>query len=150
MILTQKGKAERVIVLEETFRASSDKVFKAWTKPESLKKWFMAGEGVTVLEAQVDLQLGGRYQLDVQYPGYDASSITGEFLLVKQSEELSYTWLTEVLQGRTTQVDVRFEDLDTGSKITLTHAVFLNEHEMQLHIEGWKGCIGRLHQFLDS
>ena len=38
MIITKKGLQESTIQIEENFRASKEKVFKALTKPESLKK----------------------------------------------------------------------------------------------------------------
>jgi len=148
MNITTQGKFDETIVLEETFRAPRDKVFKAWTKPEALKNWFMADDSVTVTDAQVELREGGPYYIEVKFPGYDPSRIEGEFLLVKTNDKLAYTWLTPPLQGRKTKVEVRFEALDKGSKIYLTHGEFKTEEELQLHLDGWKGCIGKLQEYL--
>ncbi len=150
MIITKKGAKENTIVIEENFRASREKVFKAWTKPESLKKWFMADEGVVVQDAMVDLHVDGKYFIQVLFPGFDPSSIHGKFLKVEDSEHLEYTWLTEVLNGRTTLVSVQFINLEQGSKIHLSHGEFENEQEMKLHIDGWKGCLSQLHTYLKS
>ncbi len=70
MIITKKGATGSTIKIEETFRAPREKVFKAWTTPESLKKWFMADEGVVVTDAKVELQVGGTYLISlwVKFP----------------------------------------------------------------------------------
>jgi len=148
MVITKKGAAESIIAIEETFRAPKEKVFKAWTTPESLKKWFMADEGVLVKKATVELYVGGAYRIDVMFPGNDSTSINGEFLKVIIPNLLEYTWLTPVLNGKTTKVDVAFKDLEQGSKIYLSHGEFENEDQMKLHIDGWKGCLSRLHEHL--
>lgn len=150
MIITKKGINDRVIFIEETFRAPRDKVFKAWTKPESLKKWFMADEGVVVTDAAVHFEVGGTYFIEAMFPGFDPTRIEGAFLKVIMSEVLEYTWLTPVLKGRTTKVKVTFQDQDQGSKIHLYHAEFENENEMQLHIDGWKNCLAKLNEHLES
>lgn len=148
MNISTKGLDNRTIYIEEIFRAPYDKVFKAWTTPESLKKWFLAEDGVTVINAELDLEVGGSYLIEVLYPGYEPSKISGEFLEVKKPNSLEYTWLTPVLNGRKTKVDVEFIALDSGSKIQLTHGEFNTTEEMQLHIDGWKGCIRQLSKFL--
>lgn len=150
MLITKKGTNESTIQVEEEFRAPKDKVFKAWTNPESLKKWFMADDNVKVLDAAVALQVGGAYFIEVLFPGYDPSKIEGVFSKVDQPNQLGYSWLTPVLNGRKTNVEVRFEDHGIGSKIYLSHGEFLNENELQLHLEGWKGCIGKLHEHLEE
>lgn len=148
MIITKKGIKENIITIEETFRAPREKVFKAWTTPDSLKKWFMADKGVIVKDAEVNLEVGGDYFINVVYPGYDPTSIDGSFQKVKIPERLEYTWLTPVLNGKTTIVEVSFINQEKGSKIQLSHGEFQSEEEMKLHIEGWKGCLGKLHEHL--
>ncbi|MBD81183.1 MAG: hypothetical protein CL840_19855 [Crocinitomicaceae bacterium] len=150
MIISKKGTNQRTVSIEESFRAPKEKVFKAWTTPDSLKKWFMAEEGVVVQDAKVDLQVGGAYFIEVIYPGYDPTSIDGEFIHVLVPNELEYTWLTPVLNGKTTKVEVSFVDQEQGSKILLSHGEFENEEQMKLHIEGWTGCLGNLHEYLNS
>ncbi|MFY0598156.1 MAG: SRPBCC domain-containing protein [Cyclobacteriaceae bacterium] len=150
MIITKKGATESIIHIEETFRAPREKVFKAWTKPVSIKKWFMADEGVIVTDVEVNLRVGGTYFIEAAFPGYDPTKIDGEFLRVEQPTALEYTWLTPVLKGRKTKVDVTFEDSGNGSKIRLSHGEFEDENEMQLHIHGWKECLSRLSDYLGN
>lgn len=150
MIITQKGNTNSSeILIEQNFRAPREKVFKAWTKPESLKKWFMADEGVIVNNAAVDLQVGGSYFIETIFPGYDPSKIEGSFQLINTPSSLQYSWITPILNGRFTQVNVEFLEAEKESIIKLSHKTFLNENEMKLHLEGWRGCLNKLTQFLE-
>jgi len=148
MIITSKGDFENTIALEETFRAPKDKVFKAWTTPDSLKKWFMAEDGVTVTDVNLALEVDGAYSIKVIFPGDFASSIDGNFIKVAINEALEYTWTVPQMEGRQTYVDVTFRDLEQGSKINLSHGKFKSEEELQLHFDGWTGCIRKLHEYL--
>lgn len=150
MIITKKGPHKGTIIIEEDFRAPKEKVFKAWTTPESLKKWFLAEEKVKVVDVEIKLENEGSYFIEVLYPGYDPSRIEGIFLKVEKPEELEYTWLTPVLEGNTTIVTVTFMAKEKGSKIYLTHGEFKREDQMQMHIDGWKGCLSNLHSFLSE
>jgi len=148
MILRKTCPHESTIQLEEVFRAPREKVFKAWTTPESLKKWFLAEEGVAVEDVEINLYIKGSYFIQVRYPGFDSTSIKGKFLQVNTTQYLEYTWLTPALKGKITTVEVSFEVLDQGSKLFLSHGEFANKDEMNLHIKGWKECIKHLHGFL--
>jgi len=148
MNISRKGEFNNTIVVEENFRAPRGKVYKAWTSPESLKKWFMAEDGVIVTDASVDLRVEGKYSIEVLFPGNEASRIDGHFLKVIIDDFLDYTWTVPLLNGRNTKVEVEFMDQDKGSKILLSHGEFKDEKELQLHLEGWKGCIAKLHEFL--
>jgi uncharacterized protein YndB with AHSA1/START domain len=108
----------------------------------------MAGEGVVVTDVEVNLHVGGTYFIEAVFPCYEPTKIDGEFLKVEQSDLLEYTWLTPVLNGRKTKVDVAFHDMEQGSKILLSHGEFENENEMQLHIHGWKEYLSRLTSLL--
>ena len=148
MIITKKGASDNILEVEESFRAPKEKVFKAWTTPESLKKWFMADEGVIVKDAEVNLHVQGTYFIKVVFPGFDPTPIEGEFIKVEIPSALEYSWTTPVLNGRITKVDVVFLDQEQGSKILLSHGEFENEAEMKLHLDGWVGCLGKLHELL--
>lgn len=151
MNLNRVAEDTRIVHLIEEFRAPRDRVFKVWTEPGLLRKWFMAEDGWTVTAAEVDLQVGGAYHLSVS-PGEGDSdmAIDGVFRVVQNPDYLEYTWLVAVLKGRETLVQVRFIELESGSKIDLSHGVFESAEERQLHLDGWTGCMRRLHILLQS
>jgi uncharacterized protein YndB with AHSA1/START domain len=55
------------IIFTKTFNASPEAVWKAWTDPEMIKKWW-GPEGFTAPSAKVDLKVGGKYVYAMQGP----------------------------------------------------------------------------------
>ncbi len=77
--------------LTRTFAASREKVFRAWTDPEELKKWF-GPIGYSTLIAEVDLRVGGKYRLGMRkLPDGDIFYLTGTYREVRTPEKLVYT-----------------------------------------------------------
>ena len=77
--------------LRRVIKASRDKVFAAWTRPELLVQWWGPGP-VTCPEAQIDLREGGEYRLANLETDGSITWISGRFELVRAPEELAYTW----------------------------------------------------------
>jgi uncharacterized protein YndB with AHSA1/START domain len=55
------------LVLERTIPVSPDRVYRAWTDPELLKKWFTPAPWKTA-DVDIDLQPGGRFNSVMQSP----------------------------------------------------------------------------------
>jgi uncharacterized protein YndB with AHSA1/START domain len=66
-----------MLQINRIYRASRERVFRAWTEAEQLKKWFAVAEGFTIPIAEVDLTVGGKYRLGMQPPGDDGVLIVG-------------------------------------------------------------------------
>ncbi len=46
-------------VVERTYQASPERVFRAWADPERKRRWFAEGEGFTVESFELDFRVGG-------------------------------------------------------------------------------------------
>jgi uncharacterized protein YndB with AHSA1/START domain len=57
------------LVIERNLSASPEKVFDAFTDPDQLTKWWWP-HGFTCLAADVDLCVGGRYRLAMEWPDF--------------------------------------------------------------------------------
>ena len=49
------------LVLKRTFRAEPERIWKAWTDPEILKKWW-GPRGFTTPVSEIDFRVGGSYE----------------------------------------------------------------------------------------
>ncbi len=58
---------ENGVVITRTFNSPRELVWKAWTEPEMIMKWW-GPEGFTSPSAKVDLQVGGKYIYAMQGP----------------------------------------------------------------------------------
>ena len=133
--------------LTRVIRAPREKVFAAWTDPETLKQWWGPGP-VTCPEAHVDLREGGAYRLANLQPDGSITWISGRFQRVREPEELVYTWTVSILPGEPTLVRVRFLPHPDGTEMTLVHERFAVEAVRDMHLEGWGGCLDKLEKLL--
>lgn len=56
--------SEREIVMTRTFDAPRTLVFKAFTKPDLLKRWLLGPPGWSMVVCEVDLRVGGKYRYE--------------------------------------------------------------------------------------
>lgn len=132
-----------------TFAASREKVFRAWTDPEELKKWF-GPVGYSTLIAEVDLRVGGKYRLGMRkLPDGDIFYLTGTYREVRTPEKLVYTWFWEnEPELGETFVTVEFRARGNSTEVVVTHELFPNQKMRDDHDKGWNSCLDRLVQAL--
>lgn len=140
-----KPSLETTLHLTRTFAAPREKVFRAWTDPEALKKWW-GPEGYATPIAQVDLRVGGGYRLGMRkLPDGDLFYLAGTFREVRPPERLVYTWTWEgEAEFGETLVTVEFRARGSSTEIILTHQLFPSEKARQDHEKGWSSCLDRL------
>jgi len=141
--------AENTLRLKRTFAAQREKVFRAWTEPEALKKWFAPTDNHSTPFAEVDLRVGGRYRIDIKDPAGKLFRLGGTFREVRPPEKLVYTWAWEGdADIGETLVTVEFRDLGKSTEVALTHELFPDEKALKNHEWGWSGGLDRLSRIL--
>ena len=98
--MTEDPTAGKRVIVRRVIAASQERVFRSWTEPEQLKRWWGPG-GFSCPAAEVDLRPGGTYRLVMLAPGgAPEMSVTGTYDLRAQdgSTELTFR-LTVTLKG---------------------------------------------------
>lgn len=142
-----------MLKINRLYRASRERVFRAWTDPNELKQWFAVAEGFTTPIADVDLRVGGRYRLGMQPPGDDGVLIVGGiYQQISPPEKLVFTWRWESPNEDEpeTLVTVEFHEQGNGTEVILKHELFIDIPQRDKHGEGWIGCMDHLERFLES
>ncbi|HEY4375310.1 MAG TPA: SRPBCC family protein [Burkholderiales bacterium] len=79
------------LVLERTVAAPPAKVWKAWTKPEHVVKWFTPAPWVTT-HCEIDLRPGGRFYTRARGPeGPEGEHVSACYLEVVENQRLVWT-----------------------------------------------------------
>ncbi len=78
------------LVLERTTDVAPELIYKAWTEPEHLKKWFCPKPWMTI-EAELDLRPGGIFRTVMQSPQGDKFPNVGCVLEVVKNRKLVFT-----------------------------------------------------------
>src|SRR3954467_5415136 len=102
------------LLLTRFYAVAPEKVWRAWTEPEALRIWFGQADAAD-WKAQLDVRVGGRYQLMMREPSGHYFSVRGVYREVIACERLSFTWeqRDSPFDGDSL-VTVAFEALDNG------------------------------------
>jgi uncharacterized protein YndB with AHSA1/START domain len=126
--------------------APRDAVFRAWTAPEALMRWWVPFPGMSVPAAEVDLRPGGRYRLTMRNSKGEEFHLHGVYREVRPPERLVYTWRwqgTEHDGDGETLVTVDFEASGATTLLHLTHEQFPDADVRERHGIGWGGVLDR-------
>ena len=78
------------LVLQRELDVSPEKVWNAWTDPESIKHWF-APKPWTITECHVDLRPGGAFTSTMRSPEGDEFPNSGCYLEIVPNQKLVFT-----------------------------------------------------------
>ena len=136
------------VTFERTYDAPVEKVWKAWTDPRQLKKWW-GPDNVSIPECEVDLRVGGRFYI-VMEAGEAMGEYKGtrwpmdaKFTAVEPNSKLSYeakAWTEgddEATLIEQTQ-EITFTEEDGKTKMTLKVTVKSIGPKAGAAIEGMK------------
>ena len=136
--------AKPTLKITRTYAAPREKVFRAWTDSEVMKKWFAPSDDFAVPEVQVDAKVGGRYRIVMRSPDGEYHRVSGVYREYAPPARLVFTWAWESTPERESLVTVEFKDLGTSTELILTHERFADAEARDKHQQGWNGCLGRL------
>lgn len=149
------------ITLTREFDAPVEAVWRAWTDPEQLMRWW-GPVGFTAPTAEIDLRVGGKYVYCMRSPEGEDVYSAGTFLKVEPFEELVYTDSFADSEGnivdpavygvdyypQPTRVTIRLEDLGGRTRLTLTHSGLPAGEHSEMASAGWSSSLDKLAAFL--
>jgi uncharacterized protein YndB with AHSA1/START domain len=135
--------------LERTFAAPPEEVFRAWTDPELLRRWWAAQPTWESPLAETDVRVGGRYRLSMRDPDSgDEHTVAGEYVEVDPPHRLVYTWTWEGADEDSPSagsiVTVEFRGDGGSTTVVLTHDGITDGQSRENHAHGWSGCLDNL------
>ena len=142
--------AKHSVRVARTIHASPEQLFKAWTDPQALRKWWrMDAEGSAFTEASMELKVGGRYRLGMKTPDGVIHVAVGEYREITPPTRLAFTWDWEDSGAKVgeTLVTIVFKDLGNGrTEVVLTHDRFMDANRASHHEQGWVQLLKMLDQ----
>ena len=57
------------LTLKRTFAAPRERVFRAWTDPKELARWFAPSPDHSSVVPEFEFKVGGKYRLEVRHQG---------------------------------------------------------------------------------
>jgi len=136
--MTEENVAQDAVVIERSFAAPVELLWRLWTEPEHFAAWY-GPAGARVVVAKMDVRVGGArlVGMEVDTPGGPVRMwLVGEYREVAAHKRIVYTESLADAEGNalsldergmphghptTTEVTVEFSDLDGRTKLVLTH-----------------------------
>ncbi|MEA2632622.1 MAG: hypothetical protein QOE66_2841 [Chloroflexota bacterium] len=131
------------LVFERTFDAPRELVWKAFTDPKLVPRWW-GPHGTTTTVVEMDVRPGGTWRYISRAPDRDDVVFHGEYLAVEPPERFKWTFLFEV-EGFGDQGGpgtYTFEDVDGKTRVTaISHFGSAEEMDGALATGMIKGAI---------
>jgi uncharacterized protein YndB with AHSA1/START domain len=137
------------LIVNRTFNAPRERVFRAWTVAAEMDRWFSPDPAATT-KSSVDLRVGGAYQIELLQEGR-AFGAHGIYREIHPPERLVFTWNAVncgTVVAEETLVTVEFFEAGDKTQVTLTHQGFPSEEMRDRHTQGWDSCLGQLESVL--
>lgn len=158
------NKSNNELIITRVFDAPRERVWKAWTDSEMLKRWW-GPKGFSSPVAKFDLKVGGKYLNCMRSPeGKDYWS-TGVYREIMEPERLIMTDSFADQEGNVVpathyglgadfplemQISVMFEEQTGRTKLTLKHSgtAGVNEKDLSDMEQGWNQSFDKLAELL--
>lgn len=138
------------IIVEGFLAASTKTVFRAWTDPEIVMKWF-GPRPHSLLSAKIDLRVGGVWRFVMRDDEQEIMGFEGEYLVIDPHRHLVMSWskFIKVLSGpheasSISKVDITLTEKGTGTDIRIVHSAIADPSTRIGFTDGWEHGIRNL------
>jgi uncharacterized protein YndB with AHSA1/START domain len=144
-----KVREKPFLALDRTYPVAPEKVWRAWTDPEAVKRWWGPTPGEPVSVAELDVRVGGRFRIVFGGPDGKAHECAGVYREVVPNRKLVFTWCwPNSTPERVSVVTISFLASGKGTELSFRHAQLFDEKARDDHKRGWTGLLEKLDQYL--
>jgi uncharacterized protein YndB with AHSA1/START domain len=141
---------DRELVFSRVFDAPRSVVFRAWTDPQQVAKWW-GPQGFSVAFLEMDVRPGGAWRKCMRSPESVDYWRRGVYREVVEPERLVFTYISDDPAsdpGHETIVTVIFADHGAKTLMTFRQAEFESVAARDSHQGGWSSCMERFAAYL--
>ena len=142
---TVERKSEHEQVVTRTFNSPARIVFKAWTRPELFRRWWVpTSMGMSLRSCEMDVRVGGKYRLEFEP---DAVAFFGTYREVIPDSRL--VWTNEEGGEGGPVTTVTFEEKG-GKTLLVMHEFYPSKEALDAAITGAADALGETFDQLDE
>jgi uncharacterized protein YndB with AHSA1/START domain len=137
------------LALKRNYPVAPEKVWRAWTDPQALRKWWGPGGNDPVSVAELDVRVGGRFRIVFGGAEGREHECAGVYREVVPDRKLVFTWCwPNSTPDRVSQVTIFFKPVAGGTDLEFLHEQFFDEAARDGHQRGWSVSLVKLERFL--
>lgn len=139
------------LTLQRHYPVAPEKVWRAWTDAEAVKRWWGPGPGEPVSLAELDVRVGGRFRIVFGGPEGKMHECAGVYKEVVPNRKLVFTWSwPNSTPERVSVVTIVFEAVGKGTELLFKHEQLFDEKVRDDHQRGWSSSLDKLDAFLKT
>jgi len=129
--------------IRKTIHAPREAVFKAWTTPDSIKRWFSSAEA-PVRQVEIEPRNGGRLVIACDYQG-GVWKLDGRITECVAPRRLAFTWVSDDIPASVgSLVTVDLEERDGRTELVLRQTGFPTAAKRGENEGGWNELMAHL------
>lgn len=132
-----------VATVVRDFDLSPEMIWKAWTEPQYMSRWFGSDPNGHVLKASADPRVGGVFSVTFADSDGTQHTASGEYLEVEPYSRLVFTWHWRSEPGHSSKVTVVLTPREDGVTMRFEHAGigYGSSHDYE---QGWRQTFDKL------
>ena len=136
------------LTLQRHYPVAPEKVWRAWTDAEAVKRWWGPGPGEPVSLAELDVRVGGRFRIVFGGPDGKMHECAGVYKEVVPNRKLVFTWhWPNSTPERVSVVTIIFQAVGKGTELVFKHEQLFDEKARDDHKRGWSASLDKLADF---
>ena len=137
------------LTLNRSYPVPPERVWRAWTDPEAIKRWWGPGGEAAVSFARLDVREGGRFRIVFGGADGKAHEVQGVYKEVVPNRRLVFTWVwPNSTPERESLVTIEFRAAGRGTELVFTQEQFFDATVRDGHLRGWSESFVKLDRFL--
>ena len=139
------------LTLERHYPVAPEKVWRAWTDPEAIARWWGPGGEQPVALAELDVRVGGHFHIVFGGPQGTDHEVCGIYQEVVPNRKLVFTWIwPRTTPERESVVTIELRRSGSGTELLFRQEKLFDEAVRDGHRRGWTESFIKLEQFLRS
>jgi uncharacterized protein YndB with AHSA1/START domain len=142
---------ERELIVTRVVDAPRQLVFKTWTQPEHIARWW-GPQGFTTIHCEMDVRVGGAYRFGMRSPQGTERWKRGVYREIVEPERIVFTFAWENpgadVPRNELLTTVTFDDEDGGTRLTLRQTPFASATLRDSHNAGWTSTFERFAEYV--
>jgi uncharacterized protein YndB with AHSA1/START domain len=149
-VATGASGLDHELVVTRLIEAPRSLVFKAWTQPEHVARWW-GPQGFTTIGYQMDIRVGGAFRFGMRSPQGTEHWKTGVYREIIEPERIVFTFAWEGPDGQPGHellTTVTLAEQGMKTLLTLRQAEFETVASRDDHRIGWASCLERFADYM--
>ena len=139
------------LTLTRSYPVAPEKVWRAWTDPEAIARWWGPGGEQPVALAELDVRVGGHFHIVFGGPQGTDHEVCGIYQEVVPNRKLVFTWIwPRTTPERESVVTIELRRSGSGTELLFRQEKLFDEAVRDGHGRGWTESFIKLEQFLRS